>query len=505
MSRNSPGRGRGRGSGRNGNGAGWRGSGKSFSGGRGPGGGICHQWRDTGTCRFGSNCKFTHAGAGRQSAGSNPLRINHPLDGTAKFIQHLAALPSKKRDLEISASVGLWDQCWYEHAILNKSVRRKLLEILATTPGSSICDPPPIDLCQQVVSTFLKENTSGDEALGASKTVLDVVARLLQFEWDCTRDEVSKGLEKMLLGAESNLDKRNKEHRNVASQLMNVLEDLEKSWRIKIRELHDIVSPKANEQSLALTFADWKTADVKWLCNATFFAPTCCPKMQVGEKGVYDSSGHYLDTLHHLWVAMTFADGHAALAPHCRSRGQKGSCNNALWPISKNSSHAVNNLKCRTRGCTRPVKLSCRMVSHDALCGECAVQSITHHLQGPGPNASTHLYDCKVKHVDPDGIAYLRDFKSRNPPPSIHWSTTKRLSPPNLVGIVLVRTSCATISEHDKVLWGEVVYHGHNRDEGNRRQNGDLAVNISSIVDVDIDLFKENASVVVVRIDVVPE
>ena len=497
MNRTGPGRGRGRG-------VGWRGSGRSAFGGRGPGGGICHQWRDTGTCRFGSNCRYSHVSVGHQPAGSNRSRINRPLDETANFVQHLSALPSKKRDIEISSSASLWNRCWQEHAILNNSIRRKLLEILATTPGSSVCDPPHIDLCQQVVATFLKENAAGGaDILGASKTVLDVVTRLLQFEWDCTREEVRGGLEKMIIGAESSLDKRNTEHRNVASRLMTLMDDLDKSWRIKLREVNENFSSKSTAPSVALTFADWKTADIKWLCNSAFFAPTCCPKMQVGEKGAYESSDHYLDTIHHLWVAMTFADGHAALAPHCRSRGQKGSCNNALWPISRHSAHSINNLKCRTRGCTRPVELSCRMVSHDALCGECAIRSIAHHLQGPGPNASTHMYDCRVQRIDPDGIVFLRDFKSRNPPPSIHWSTTKRLSPPNLVGIVLVPTSGATLRERDKVLWGEVVYHGHNRDEDRRRQNGELAINISSIVDVDNDLFVENSSVVVVSFEVV--
>jgi len=349
----------------------------------------------------------------------------------------------------------------------------------------------------------MKEHSVGDGVvLSASKTVLDAVTRLLQFEWDCTRNEVVEGLEQIILEAESKLDKRNKEHRNVSSRLMEVLEDLEKPWRVKIRELPEVSGSSLTEEPpQAMTFSDWKSADIKWLCNPTFFAPSCCPKMQVGERGVYESSAHYLDTLHHLWVAMTFSDGHAALAPHCRSRGQNGSCNNALWPIGS-SDHAIKHFKCRSSGCSRLVEFACRIPSHDALCGECAGRSVSRHLEGPGSSASTHVYDCKVKSVDPDGTIYLQDFKSRNPPPNIHWRTTKRLSPPNLVGIVRVRAKGVPLNRSDKIIWGEVTYHGHNRDEDRRRQNGDLAINIASINPVDPDLFEENSFVVVVSTDV---
>jgi len=209
-----------------------------------------------------------------------------------------------------------------------------------------------------------------------------------------------------------------------------------------------------------------------------------------------------MDTIQSLWVAMTFSDGHAALAPHCRCRGQNGTCNNALWPISSRSGRSVKNFQCRSNGCSRTVEFACRVPSHDALCGDCAARSVSRHLQGPGPKASTHVYDCKVKHVDPDGLIYLSELKSRNPPPNIHWRTTKRLSPPNLVGIVRVRSSGVPLSESDKIIWGEVGYHGHNRDEERRRLNGDLAINIASILPVNPDLFEENSNVVVVSVNI---
>ena len=132
-------------------------------------------------------------------------------------------------------------------------------------------------------------------------------------------------------------------------------------------------------------------------------------------------------------VAMTFSDGYAAFAPHCRSRATNGACGSALWPVADSHSQHVANLKCRTRNCNRPVDFSCRQRNHDSMCGQCASRSMAQHRGGPGQQASTHIYDATIKHVDPDGVLYLMEFKSRNPPPNaIHWRTTKRLASPNL-------------------------------------------------------------------------
>lgn len=196
---------------------------------------------------------------------------------------------------------------------------------------------------------------------------------------------------------------------------------------------------------------------------------------------------------------MTFFDGHAAFAPHCRSRGNNGSCGSALWPVADSSSRHVAGLKCRTRNCDRPVEYSCRQKGHDSFCGVCASNSVAHHRGGPGQQASTHVYDAKIKHVDPDGVLYLHEFKSRNPPPNaIHWRTTKRLSSPNLVGIVRIKSRGDTLAEKDIIQWAEVVSHGNPRDEDRQRQSGNVAVNMSSIVDFDPDCFERGAFVAII-------
>lgn len=196
---------------------------------------------------------------------------------------------------------------------------------------------------------------------------------------------------------------------------------------------------------------------------------------------------------------MTFFDGHAAFAPHCRARGNNGSCGNALWPVADSNSAHVASLHCRTRYCDRPVEYSCRYKGHDSLCATCASESISNHRGGPSNHASTHVYDAKIKRVDPDGVVFFDEFKSRNPPPTpIHWRTTKRLASPNLVGIVRLAANGCTLSESDSIAWGEIVPHGHQRDEDRQRQSGNIAVNMSAIVDFDPDLFERGSYVAII-------
>jgi hypothetical protein len=235
---------------------------------------------------------------------------------------------------------------------------------------------------EEAVDLFLKERRSSDEAvLTAVKTIVDLVSRLLQFEWDASREVVKEGLTNVLVAADGHLRVKVKEHRDVRNRLAEILEEeLEKPWRIKLRSSAE-VTMEALQSSKNLTFADWRSANVQWLCNSKFFAPSCCPPMLVGKQGVYESADHYMDTVHRLWVAMTFADGHAAMAPHCRSRGASGvGCNNALWPISGHLAGA----RCRTHGCSNEVAFACRIPKHDAFCGECATRSVARHLEKPG-------------------------------------------------------------------------------------------------------------------------
>jgi hypothetical protein len=53
-----------------------------------------------------------------------------------------------------------------------------------------------------------------------------------------------------------------------------------------------------------------------------------------------------METVLKHWVAMTFFDGHASIAPHCLALGSSAfGRGSALWPIA----WTLANLKCRTK------------------------------------------------------------------------------------------------------------------------------------------------------------
>ena len=469
--------------------------------------GICFDWKNTGTCRFGNNCKYRHQGRGNPAGGdggSNTIvpKIVRSSDGTTSFIRHLHALPNSKIGTELASKASLWRSCWKESSTLDGRVTCMLVEVLTKMPGSSSADPPPIDTCEQVFSRYLservKDQTNDDSVLTAVKTVVNAIERLLCFEWRVQQSEVKEVLCNVILIAEGKLRKRQKEHVQVASFLLEILHDLDKPWRIKTKLPEPEEDSCLESKGSQSVYSDWKTASIKWLGEPTFFAPACCPKMKVGPNGVYESSDDYMQTVHRLWVAMTFFDGFAAIAPRCRSRGHSGICSNALWPAAASKGNAIAGLKCRRPGCKEPVLFACRFSSHDALCEDCAKRSISDHLGPPGSGSATHIYDARVRSVSSDGVIHLMDFASRNPPPNVHWRSTKRLSPPNLVGIVRLDCRGGTLRSSDEIKWGEVTFHGDSHNESRRRENGEVAVNLASIVEFDPDFFLKDADVAII-------
>ena len=286
------------------------GAGGTGSGGPGRGrAGICYQFQNSGTCRFGSNCRFRHVGGGggpasRSGRGAHSLsrsaRLGQhgsaPGNAMMKFIKHVSVVKREKLGEELARNADLWRRCWQNQDMLDDNSRRSMLEVLAKTPGSSMVGPPPIHSLQQVANKFLAKEaqsgvTSDDHVLTAVKTVKDVLSRLLQFEWDCPREQVVDVLGRIVLEAESKLRKQKKDHRDVGLELMGVLEDMEIPWRIQTKDdgSSGIV---ANEQEVVLSvdYNDWKTPTVGWLCTPGFFAPGSCPKMKTGQAGVYDSA-----------------------------------------------------------------------------------------------------------------------------------------------------------------------------------------------------------------------
>ena len=179
--------------------------------------------------------------------------------------------------------------------MLDDDARKSMMEILAKTPGSCSVGPPPIQSLETVSTKFLdkeaKSSVDADKVLTAVKTVKDVLETVLQFEWDVKRDEVVEVLGKIVISAEAKLRKQNKDHRETAKEIMMVLEDMDRPWRIRIKEdSFDTTGSGAVGTDEPVKYDDWKNPTVEWLCTPTFFAPASCPKMKVGKAGVYESA-----------------------------------------------------------------------------------------------------------------------------------------------------------------------------------------------------------------------
>jgi hypothetical protein len=430
----------------------------------------------------------------------------------ANYIKHLQQVDSKRLGDEIQRSRDLWMRCWREHAALDHTRLRELVTIVTNIPGSASVGPPPISHCQDAVLMLVdvhvkKLRSPPPEILIIAELVYKVVGRLLEFEWDCEASVVKDALSNMLAKAQSCLIVQIREHGDVARQILSKLEDLEKPWRIRVQPQLADPSPGSSSDTTAEAtgYLDWQRATIKWLSDPSLFSPSCLPAFKVPYKagnGVYNSSKEYMDTVHQVWVGMTFADGHGALAPSCRCKGPSGTtCQRTLWPIHTSAAaNSTSQLRCRSDHCQENVAFSCRTKHHDALCQSCFQRACSHHLGGPGQRASTHIYDARVHHSTSDGVLYLNDVKSRNPPiHQVHWRTSRRLQTPNLVGLVKLRSKEAALTGRDLIKWGEIVFHGESRDEGKRRERGDLAVNLSNFsVEFDHDYFEDGSYVAVI-------
>ena len=298
--------------------------------------------------------------------------------------------------------------------------------------------------------------------------------------------------------------------------------ELEKPWIIKCRSNWNPDAMLGGEGAADLeqpTFSHtgWRTATIEWLLQSQLFTPAKLPKMQVPSsksKGVYESTEQYVNTVERLMVGMTFSDGHSSLVPHCYEKDPSGKpCDCTLWLVDRKG--GLDQLTCRTKGCSRTVAWACQNRRHSrGLCEICAKKESA-LLMGPaGPHASTHIYDGRVCKVDVGGKLYIEGFRSRCPPKQkdpnsgavtdrpIHWRSTKRLACPNLVGVVRLGSGPSSSSSlrgkgrvlqlTDRLMWGELSNMGPPKDEHLQRQSGRLCVNMTSITgSFDTELFAE--------------
>ena len=468
--------------------------------------GICFQWAKDGTCKFGNRCKFQHAGRNtKPSVTSSFAAAPTPPNDIQRFVTALKNLNASRLEQHLQSSIDLWQQAWIHHATLTDQNLLLLVESLAKIPCSSALSPPPILRCKDAAEVLLrrtKVQASAEKLLRVVEIMCNSVERLLQFEWDEDKEHVQYQIIQILVTSEAVLDKSIREHREVAQKVLSLIEDVEKPWRV-IQKKCALRLEEPLDTSHELKIEDLRDATVSWLSNAKFFTPSNLPIMKVPQSrhdGVYDSFDDYITTIQKLWIGMTFSDGFASLSPKCRCRKGKSDqvCQQAMWPIaSKDSLHP--HMKCRTRNCSGFVEYACRIRSHEGLCGRCAETAQINNRSSPGPKASTHVYDGTIDRVDSDGRIFVKSFISRNPPQhQIHWRSTKRLSSPSLVGVIKLKAPGTTLKGSDQLIWGEISLHGHPRDEAQMRERGLLLINLSTIVEINLDLFAPGDNVAIV-------
>ncbi|KAG6968336.1 hypothetical protein JG687_00003807 [Phytophthora cactorum] len=183
----------------------------------------------------------------------------------------------------------------------------------------------------------------------------------------------------------------------------------------------------------------------------THRTPALLPKLQLPRSNggrVYESSDEYFRTIVELWIGMTFVEGNNALLPHCT------------------------------------VKMGHKMQHTKGYCSRCAGE-YQQRLRGPPSKyASTHIYDGSIANVKYDGTLSIEQVASRRPPlQPIHWRTTKRLSSPNLIGIVRLANREASLRATDEIYWAEIIFQGKSFDEYKARERGRLTLRLLQYLD----------------------
>ncbi|ETI29722.1 hypothetical protein L914_21561 [Phytophthora nicotianae] len=456
---------------------------------RGPGGG--RGGRSDGGRRRGGRNGGRGAGSGSterrgQEDRSMRTRGRLPTDpSTVQFIRSvLKTCPNHKLKETISRCERAWLQSWQEAETLPLDALKLLLSALARLPYSASIHPPPLPHCTKAVTALLTQpkgsgtSDGNDETLESVELVERVVRGLMKFTWDLRREDVKDALNKMITKAHSSLNIEFKTHRPVITRLAALLNELEKPWIIKV------IKPEAADVGQKLAQLDWRHPTVAWLADYRNFQPLLLPRLQQPrskEGRVYESSVQYFATTVKLWIGMTFVEGNNALLPHCTVKMGEKVCDQPLWPTpGKDSS-----LKCGNSQCDRYASFLCVNKLHKkGYCSSCA-DKYQQRLRGPpSSHASTHIYDGCISKIKYDGTISIEQVESRRPPlKPIHWRTTKRLSSPNLVGVVLLAHREASLRVNDEVYWGEIIFQGKSFDEYKARERGCLTLRLLQYLD----------------------
>jgi len=444
-------------------------------------------------------------GRGRHSGGrvgdgiQNSSRPNHQNINHSSSIERFllsTVQPCSYRDIPgmLKKYEHKWDECWQKVGELSKAALRALLNCIARIPPSCThVKPPLIESCHSAVSVFVahvrKTPISAeveDERLEAARIIINVVKRLLQYEWNREKLDIKNALVSILSDADSLLLPRLSDHRKTRDEIGGFFEEIDKPWTIKVVEVHQNFSGSQMLMSdiISQVPTSWRHPTVQWLSNYQNFQPCALPKMKIPGSlgnGVYESPTEYFDIILSLWTAMTFVDGNNALLPHCTYRDDIKTCEHVLLPLNINHNIA-RDFVCRTHNCSEPAAFGCPNNSHvKGLCHPCAMKQQSSLRGPPGKSASTHIYDGTITKINYDGELFIADLQSRRPPEhEIHWKTTRRLACANLVGIVRIENRFSSLRLSDGIVWAQVHAHGDSYDEWKYRKEQKLMLSILS-------------------------
>ncbi|ETO69878.1 hypothetical protein F444_13603 [Phytophthora nicotianae P1976] len=325
---------------------------------------------------------------GGRSGGARAARFQLPSNpSNPQFIRSvLKNCPNHKLKATIEQMDKSWLNCWQSVESLPLDALKILLSAISRLPFSASIAPPPLPAISKAVSTLLSQTTQDggdDEALDGNDGTLEgvelverVIRGLLKFTWDLKRDDVKEALDEMIAEADTSLNVRLKTHRPARDRLTILLNEIDKSWSIKVKKR------EATETEQGVAAPDWRHPTVTWLADYKNFQPALLPKLQLprsNEGRVYDSSDEYFRTVVELWIGMTFVEGNNALLPHCTVKTGDKVCDQPLWPFPEKKS----SIHCRNSQCDRFATFVCAHRLHTkGYCSKCAGE-YQQRLRGP--------------------------------------------------------------------------------------------------------------------------
>eukprot|EP00392_Amoebophrya_sp_AT5.2_P006759 g6771.t1 len=263
-----------------------------------------------------------------------PGNCNSGSDDSRRFLQQLVFKIPQPENVakQILVSGALWEQCWADAVHFSYQQLHNLATLLACIPFSSEVPPPPLHSWKDAMAKLVDLGEKNKNALQTIETLLNVVKKMLEFEWEEEEcDSVRNVLSEILEEATKPLSIREKDEKSAKRRAEDVIEEIqEKAWIIKKKPsaaTQKNVPPSgsgengttneggnesgdADEQNL-LHYTQWPNATLAWLCHAPLFTPSLLPRMEgpsTKSKGVYESPENYVETLQRLMIAMAFSE-----------------------------------------------------------------------------------------------------------------------------------------------------------------------------------------------------